>query len=92
MAVMNCILSKHSQPAYYSSLLIVFQSVGGAVIAFVQPSHTVVEGSGSLDVCVQISGLPIGGLGFDITVNFNFPSGSASTYMCMYVCEIGREC
>ena len=40
------------------------------------------EGDGTVDVCVQISGLPAGGLGCDITVNFDLLSGMlAGTYI-----------
>ena len=51
-----------------------------------------VEGSGSIDVCVVITGLPVGGaLGCDVTVDFNFiPGAVASMSMCMYVSEIGK--
>ena len=40
-----------------------------------------VEGSGSVEVCVVISGLPAGGLGCDMTVDFNLVPGVASGYM-----------
>lgn len=67
-------------------------SLGSATIAFAQPSYTVVEGSGSIDVCVQILGLPIGGLGCDVTVDFNLlPGLIASMYLFMYVCELLQE-
>lgn len=55
-----------------------------AGIAFQQPSYNVVEGTGTLEVCVVISGLPAGGLGCDVTVAFDLiPGLRASTYMYM---------
>lgn len=43
-----------------------------------------VEGTGTLEVCVVISGLPAGGLGCDVTVAFDLiPGLRASTYMYM---------
>ena len=56
-----------------------------ATIAFEQATYNVVEGTGSVDVCVEISGLPAGGLGCDVTVDLNLVPGTRAS-MYMYVC------
>ena len=62
--------------------LVFYLHLGPATIAFVQSSYTVVEGSGAVVLCVEITGLPTGGLGSDITVDFNIIAGTiASTYI-----------
>ena len=56
--------------------------LGAATIAFVQSSYMVAEGSGFVFVCVEITGLPTGGLGIDITVDFDIIAGTiASMYI-----------
>ena len=52
------------------------------MITFDQSSYTVVEGSGFGLVCVEITGLPTGGLGSDITVDFNIIAGTITS---MYI-------
>ena len=68
--------------------LLKFHPPGDAAIGFEQPSYTVVEGSGPVEVCVEISGLPAGGLGCDVTVNLTLrPGPLAGVYL--YIC--GKE-
>jgi len=56
-----------------------------ATIAFEQATYNVAEGSGSVEVCLEISGLPAGGLGCDVTVDLNLVPGTRAS-MYMYVC------
>ena len=49
-----------------------------------------VEGSGPVEVCVEITGLPTEGLGCDVTVNLTLrPGPLAGVYLYMYMC--GKE-
>ena len=45
---------------------------GNATINFETQTLTVSEGDGSFLLCVQISALPAGGLGCNVTVEYNF--------------------
>lgn len=65
----------------YWSLICVNVSLAPATIEFEQTTYNVVEGTGSVEVCVGILGLPAGGLGCDMTVDFNLIPGTASKYM-----------
>ena len=56
-----------------------------ATITFEQATYNVVEGSGFVEVCLEISGLPAGGLGCDVTVDLNLVPGTRAS-MYMYVC------
>ena len=55
------------------------------------PTPVYSEGDGSVDVCVVISGLPAGGLGTDITVEFDVIGSTAGmeedTGICLVKCS-----
>ena len=50
-------------------------NIGPAIVTFEQESLTVSEGSGNVTVCVEMTGIPAGGLGHDVSVSFNAMSG-----------------
>ena len=52
---------------------------GAAIINFVTSPYTVGEDDGSLMVCAQITGLPTGGLGCDVTVQTAFLDGNLAS-------------
>ena len=41
------------------------------------------ESGGTIEVCVEISGLTTGGLGCDLEVDMNVDDGVAGTYVCV---------
>jgi len=74
----------------YKCVVNIFTHLGDAAIVFEQTSYTVVEGSGPVEVCVEISDLPAGGLGCDVTVNFVLLPGTiAGKYVCTSTCRKG---
>ena len=59
---------------------------GSAIISFVSATYTVGENDGTLMVCAQITGLPSGGLGSDVTVQASFLDGNlASKLVFLYI-------
>ena len=59
---------------------------GSAIINFVSATYTVGENDGNLMVCAQITGLPSGGLGSDVTVQTSFLDGNlASKLVFLYI-------
>ncbi len=63
--------------------------IGTCEVGFVSSSYTVSEDAGSVNVCVEITDLPSGGLASDLTVELSFSDGPKSgTHYVFIMCAI----
>ena len=68
-------------PSTYESVLLHFW-LSVAMIQMEAQTYTTSEGDGSVEVCVELSHLPAGGLDWDIEVTLNVQDGAKSGVFC----------
>ncbi len=57
-------------------------------LSFVSNSYTVSEDAGSVSVCVEITGVPSGGLETDLTVEFSYTASDLTSEFYTFLCCI----
>ena len=62
-----------------SGCMVIVPAVSSVTVAFEQTTYTVSEGDGTAQVCVEVSGIPGGGLECDVVVTLTTVDDTAGS-------------